>query len=387
DSITLEKKQILDGMGLGYSIDNFITYDQDPSDSHQLELIEGTDYFFIDNSGYLITKSPLVFNPNEPTANLYPIEVKAIDNGNLSVIESFTIEVVKFIDEENPRILDFDLNSNQILENTDSVIVSIKATDNEQLQSVEFFYKPIRSQDSYLSLDTIYIEKEGGRLFIVDASMKTSMADEMGLAYYFKVTDAALNVDSTEIGYLYNHFNTKPFSPVNLAYSGSLESYKIITIPYKIESNKASRVFADYPSSGKDSWRLFEYATNKTIEIGNQTSSLISQGHGYWFNKNENIDQIIQFENTQVPENNWNNLCVMQLEKGWNMIGNPYPFDMNWNDILNYNGLSNNELVLYSFNQKYYETNNLKEFEGGFVFANNNMTLEIPLNSNQTPGG
>lgn len=387
DSITLTKKQIVDGMGLGYTIGNFITYDQDESDNHNLELIEGTELFFIDNLGYLITKASLVFNHNEPTANLFPIRVRSTDNGDLSVVESFTIEVVKVIDEEKPRILDFELNPSLITENTDSVVVSIKATDNEQLHLVEFFYKPIRSQGDYMSLETIQLEKEGDRLYIVKASINTSVADELGLEYYFKVTDVALNVDSTEIGYLYNHFNIKSFTPVNQVYSGSIDSYKIISNPYTIENNKASKIFADYPSSDQDTWRLFEYTANRTVEIGNQTSSLIRQGHGYWFNKNDDVDQIIQFENTHVPENNWNNLYEMQLDKGWNMIGNPYPFGLNWNDILTYNGLLNNEIVLYTFNRMYSESNILKEYEGGFVFTNEQTTLKIPLHVNQTSGG
>ncbi len=387
DSITLEIRQIQDAMGLGYAIDNFITYDQDKSDAHSLELIKGTEYFFIDNSGYLITKFPLVFNDNEPEANFIQIKVKSTDDGGLSVIQSFTIEVIKISDVEAPRILDFNLNPTKIQENTDSIVVSIKATDNQELQSVEFFYKPIRSQGTYMSLDTIYIEKEGGRLFIVNAGIKTIMADEMGLAYYFKVTDAAQNIDSTGIGYIYNHFNIKPFDPVNKSFLGSQASYKIIANPYYIESDKTSRIFADYPTSGKDTWRLFEYEFKKTIEIGVNNSSQIKQGQGYWFNKNNNLDQLILFENTQTPENNWDNLFVMELEKGWNMVGNPYPFDLNWSEVLEFNGLSNNELSLYSFNEKYFETTILKEFAGGFVFTNNKISLQIPIGKVNNNGG
>ncbi len=387
DSITLNKRQIQDGMGLGYAIDNFVTYDQDKSDNHHLELIKGTKYFFIDDLGYLITKSALVFNDNEPSANFIHIKVKSTDDGGLSVIQSFTIEVTKINDKENPRILDFFLNPNQIKENSDSVTVSIKATDNQELQSVEFFYRPIRSQGSYMSLDTIYTEKEGGRLFIVSASINTNMSDEMGLSYYFRVTDAAQNVDSTDIGYIYNQFDVKPFDPVNKTFNGSQDSYKIISNPYNIDNDKASRIFADYPSSSNDTWRLFEYEFKKTIEIGTSNSGEIKQGHGYWFNKSDNLNQLILFENTQVSENNWDNLFVINLEKGWNMIGNPYPFQLDWNEVLNYNGYANEGLNLYSFNEKYFETFNLKEFAGGFVFANQKISLEIPLGITQNNGG
>ena len=390
DSIVLPVDSVMDGMGAGYTIDQFITYDQDAGDTHELQLVQGDSNFIIDNNGYLITRQSLIYNPNQPSANYYPISVKATDKGGASLTVDFTIRVVPFRDEEPPMILDFDNNPTFIAETEDSVTFSIKTTDDQKLDTVMFYYRPIRSDMPFMVHENLKINKVNSKLFIVEAPLSSGIMDEMGIEYYFKVTDAAYNADSTATGYAYRSFTSQNFSPVNGIFDGSIQSYIIISNPYLIESTKVSKIFADYGSSGKKSWRLFEYSNNAYREIGTATGSVVAQGKGYWFNKVASLDLPITFDNPTVPQNNRNDEFVMRLQKGWNLIGNPYPFEVSWPEVLSYNGLNSGELTaVYKYKNGSYQTGDsrLKVFEGGFVFANESITIKIPIVRGYGAGG
>ncbi len=390
DSITLAIDSVMDGMGAGYTIDRFITYDQDAGDTHTLQLVQGDANFIIDNNGYLITRTELVYNPDLPSANYYPISVKATDKGGASLTVDFTIRVVPFMDEEPPIILDFDANPAFIAETEDSITFSIKTTDDQKLDTILFYYRPIRSGKPFAIHENLSINKVNSKLFIVEAPLGADIMDEMGIEYYFKVIDAADNVDSTETGYTYRSFASKSFAPVNGTFDGSLQSYIIIANPYRIESNKVSKIFADYGSSGKKSWRLFEYTGTAYKEIGTTNGTVVAQGKGYWFNKTVDLSQPISFDNPTVPQNNRNNEFVMKLQKGWNLIGNPYPFEVSWSAVLSYNGLNSGEITaMYKYENGSYRSgdNRLKVFEGGFVFANESINIEIPVVKSSGAGG
>jgi hypothetical protein len=63
-------------------------------------------------------------------------------------------------------------------------------------------------------------------------------------------------------------------------------------------------------------------------------------------------------------------------------VGNPYNFSLSWADVRSYNsnpsGLSN----LYVFEEGYRESDVLKRFQGAFVFAAQDLVLDIPVTRN-----
>ncbi len=382
EEINLSEYRILTGSPNGSWLGQITTVDQDLQDTHTYELIEGSEYFFVKkyNDGYdLHIINSLVYDSINTLNNYYTVKIRSEDIQGAFVEETFTIEVVLFIDDEKPVILDFDQNPEFVDSEQQSIMYSIKATDNVLLDDVSFFYRPIRSMGSYQTPDTIYLNKVDGKLFIADVPVSAGMMDEMGLEYYFKVSDDAGNIDSTMVGYTYLSYSPKSFEAVNKSYQGTADSYRIISNPYSLESNKTSRIFADYGSSNDDSWRLFSFINNENREIGNNSSSTIDQGKGYWFNRVEDLSNVIEFEHARTPEHNRDHPFAMRLAKGWNLIGNPYPFLLDWNFVLQENGHSANELSLFTFNSMYRQSTSLQEFEGAFVFAETAMDLIIPL--------
>jgi hypothetical protein len=383
DSVTLSSNEIMDGRGIGFPVCKINTHDQDVTDTHTLSLLVGGDKFFIDNLDSLITKTALVYDYVNPQNNQIPIRIQASDQAGTTVLKDFIITVTQFLDEEDPVIRNIDDNPPYTLVSYHAINFSIDATDNEKLDTAYFFYRGICSSGGFKSFPDISIEKTNDKFFSVTASIQDDELDSLGLEYYFKIVDGAGNIDSTG-NYTFRSFSSLEYDVVNEEYDGDLESYKIIANPYALESNKVSKIFADYGSSGKNSWRLYKF-DDENIEIGNSSESM-SQGLGYWFNKMPGMEQTVSFDNPKVNANNRDNLFVMKLEKGWNMVGNPYPFTVNWAEVLQFNGLVSSELKLITYNKGYSQANGLDRFEGGFVFAETSKNLEIPLIDNSNSG-
>lgn len=385
DSISISETRIETDLPGGTLIGDLITYDQDETDSHTYTLENGANNFFT-NDGQLYTLNSLTYDFTNAENNFYPVVVKSTDQQGEIKLETITIEVVLIKDDENPEIRDFTKNPVYIDENETVLNLSISATDNIEIDTVFFFSRPIRSIMDFQQPEDISIEIQNGT-FYVNVPLSTNEMDEVGIEYYFKAFDTSGNTDSSGLGYTYRSFDDKDFSAVNNSYDGSAEAYKIITNPYLLESNQASKIFAEYGASSNDSWRLFGFINGNNKEIGNNTSSSIERGKGYWFNKTEALTQQINFDYARTQQDNKEDPYTLNLVKGWNLIGNPYSFELNWEHVLASNGLLLNEFELYTFNKSYQKATTLHEFEGGFVFTETALNLDVPIDNQLLPGG
>jgi hypothetical protein len=390
DSITISETQIMDGRGAGYAIGKIFTYDQDAGDEHSLSLTKGSDLFIIDNNDSLITRIPLIYNYSNPAANFYSITIRSEDKAGSAISKTLDIEVVPFSDTEKPRILNFENNEKYALADTDNdFTISINATDNEKLETIFFYYRKIRSNQPFTLSDKLQQSEDNEKFFRASVTLNTNDMDEMGIEYYFEVVDAAENIAVSPMGYTYKMFESKVFTPTVGIFSGDASSYRILTNPYLLGSgnNRVSKVFSDYGSSAGKTWRLFKYEGQENVEIGKNTSATINQGMGYWFNKMPALENAIVLDNAQTPENHSENEFTLQLKNGWNLIGNPYPFYLDWKDVRSYNGLTGNNAILYTFEGQYKEAGGLDVFEGGFIYSDRNAELKFPITSNGSSSG
>ncbi|MBY0435326.1 MAG: T9SS type A sorting domain-containing protein, partial [Cyclobacteriaceae bacterium] len=114
-------------------------------------------------------------------------------------------------------------------------------------------------------------------------------------------------------------------------------------------------------------------------------------GKGYWFNAKEKSDVKIG-AGSVVEANQGSSVFQMRLEQGWNQIGNPFPFNIDWSDVMQSNttaaGKADNIVTVYDpSSTSFKEADNLKVWEGGFVFANEPLTLDLPVTLKNTAGG
>ena len=385
DSIRINDYRIETDQPGGTLIGALLTYDQDANDSHTYSIESGDNNFFI-NEDKLYSLNSLVYDYGNQANNIYPIVVQSADQQGAITQETINIEVVLVKDDENPVIRDFEKNPLYVDENESVLNLSISATDNIEIDTVLFYFRSIRSIMAFKQPDNVDIDIQHGT-FYVNVPLSTDYLDEVGIEYYFKAFDTSGNVDSSSIGYTYWSYNNKNFEAVNKSYDGTVESYKIISNPYLLESNQASKVFANYGPSTEDSWRLFNFSNGKNKEIGTNTSSNIERGKGYWFNKSDALSLQIFFDRARTHQDNKSEPYKLNLVKGWNLIGNPYPFELNWEHILSNNGLSVADYELFTFNKTYAKASTLHEFEGGFVFTESAITVDVPIDDQLFPGG
>lgn len=220
-----------------------------------------------------------------------------------------------------------------------------------------------------------------------EAAINSSLLDEIGMEYYFQVTDELDKISESNKGYIYKTFTSQ--SIPSLASGGTLSSYRIISVPLKLESNDIRDVFAPllslYGGYNKEKWRLLRYQNGRNTDYDGL--SRIDQGKGYWFNSLETVD--IKLSGQSIPANQ-SSPFQMQLEKGWNQIGNPFLFDIDWDDVRAANpsaDVDQDYLVYDPGNSNVKTSNSIKTWSGGFVYANSAQTLNIPVTLKNTAGG
>ncbi len=263
-----------------------------------------------------------------------------------------------------------------------TVNTSVEVSGGTPGYTVNFFYRKITASDF-----TVRPLSSTSNTF--QTQIDASLLDELGLEYYFEVTDAIDSKKATVKNYLYYAIPAAGLKIPFTKSGGTAQSYEIFSIPYQLTDNLIASIFEELGAYEKPQWRLVRYQGDKNVDFGSGINR-IELGKGYWFNRKENIE--ISFSNGTVANVNQATDGIIPLEKGWNQIGNPLPFNVDWDDILNANASSNLIGKLKVFNPTGLhlndESNNLKTWSGGFVFnGNERVDLKVPVTLKNTAGG
>jgi hypothetical protein len=222
------------------------------------------------------------------------------------------------------------------------------------------------------------------------ATIEAAMFDEIGLEFYFKITDAIGDTRETTKNFVYLAL---PTAGQNIPFSksgGTKESYELFSIPYQLADNSIANIFEELGAPNKAKYRLLRYQGGKNVDYGDGLTK-IELGKGYWFNSKENVS--INFSGGTVSQNNQSTDFILRLESGWNQIGNPFTFNVDWDDIVNQSANKDQIGKLKVFNPTQFtltdESNNLKSWSGGFVFNSSTQAIElkIPVTLKNSAGG
>lgn len=224
------------------------------------------------------------------------------------------------------------------------------------------------------------------------ATVSNSWFDALGMEYYLEATDATPNVTrspSSGSYYAYVTSDEETFPSDRIGFGNRTQDYKIIAYPYPprdVNSNSATNLFNELGAFTNTKWRMATYnnAADNFMEYPGFTS--LTRGVGYWVLVK--TPEEIKVGPVDAPTENRNNLFVLNLKPGWNMIGNPYPVRINWNDVRTLNNNPNlGELKV--FDSGFANATIVEPYQGGFVRleGSSEASIKIPFLGQTVEGG
>ena len=255
------------------------------------------------------------------------------------------------------------------------LLVSITLQDPESgVAGAVLDYRPISSNSTF---SRVTLTKKSGNRF--EGTVPSDAFGELGMEFRGVATNNLGVVGNT---ILLNTNYTVPNEGLTIPQRGSgngdQSDYRIISIPLTLYTKTVKGIFED--DLGKydpNEYRLFTYG-DRTTEL--KESSPLEVGKGYWF--------IAAGSDRPIDTGTGATVAVsklapftLQLNPGWNLIGNPYNFNISWADMKSANGSLTENLRVY--NGSFANGTQLDAFGGGFVFADDTKTIAFPVTKNK----
>lgn len=216
------------------------------------------------------------------------------------------------------------------------------------------------------------------------------MSDELGVEFFVEASDATGAVKESLTHYfIYRALDATSNQAIPFAvesFNGKADTYQMFSIPYLLDDSDISDLF-DPALNGQDPtrWKLLRYQNGAYAEYPEQLRK-IELGQGFWFNTIE-TDFQIKIAQATVGQVSQSSSFQMTFEPGWNQIGNPYPFSIDWQQIKDANGdAALNSLWLFE-SGSYVSSGVLDPWKGAFVFSDNGGTVTFPISSKAPASG
>ena len=225
---------------------------------------------------------------------------------------------------------------------------------------------------------------------IYDTSITPEMADDLGVEFYIEAGDAAGSTKESSVHYfIYRSIDASSNQSIPFtlgSFNGKAATYQMFSIPYILEDASISNLF-DPALNGPDAirWKLLHYQNGAYAGYPDQLKK-IEPGKGYWFNTTQSDFQI-KISQATVQTVSQTASFEMTLEKGWNQIGNPYPFNVNWDKIKESNTAAGLNSIWLFEEGSYLKKDVLATWKGAFVFSDNGGKITFPISSKTSAPG
>jgi hypothetical protein len=268
-------------------------------------------------------------------------------------------------------------NENSII-NKSSITLSASVLGGVPPYAVLIFHKKI-TEKNYVMSTTAPSQNSS---FTATLPIDDNTTDELGLEYYFKVTDSKNSTAETDSKTLFELVNAATAFPIpNLGHGGGRQDYRMFSIPYKLEDSDIGNVFEDMGKYDQAKWRLLHYdATADEYRDYTDGLTTIDQGKSYWFNSRKVMS--ITLKGTVPPDYSSKKPFAMVLKPGWNQIGNPFLFDISWEAVLAANGNPDAVGKLRVYNPEtvsFEEGTVLAAWSGAFVYNSGSQDATLNL--------
>ena len=257
-----------------------------------------------------------------------------------------------------------------------SLTISAVIVDNVEVQSAALFYR----RGGASSYTSIAMANSGGDVW--EGTIPASFVTDRGVGYNFTTQDAGGNMATFPTNNPRSNPQVIQVTSNDLSFSSPNLAYRMISVPIDLDNPSPSSVFEDDLGSYDDTqWRFLRYLNGNNVEFPNAGN--LQAGLGFWLITRgaKSLDT-----GSGISVSTGQNFIVT-LQPGWNQIGNPFAFPVNWQDVIR-NGVVEDVLVGYqgSTNDATgydFTRTQLQPFQGYFVNNQeaNNITIEIPPQS------
>lgn len=291
---------------------------------------------------------------------------KAFDYfNNQSVSDIITIPYVE--DNDPPLIANVEYPSFYV--DGESFVLRFIVTDLDKLKDVTVTYFADESARDTLNLST------------TDSIYEVTINPELigtpkDLFINIDATDASGNGTKTVLVYVPKELGSYQ---MNFEVGEKAEDYQLISFPFEY-SNPKVRFYLNelgplsekkYGLINSDNWALYKYQGGQNIKL--TLDDEIFRGVGYWLITTE-VDQInLKVNSLNAPFN-------LPINAGWNLIGNPYPFKISWQDVLDENDQLKDQISQHinTYNKGTVSLRkNFEPFTGGFIWSETDGSLNI----------
>ncbi len=271
-------------------------------------------------AGYLLTYDP-------PTNLNYQknisIAIEASDRaGNLmsDEIYSFTTELAPVA---------FAINHNPITkaDSGKSVVIQAGFPLEISLKKVMLYYRAGGAS----KFDSLQMLEQWNHFY--QSMLPEQSVDKRGTQYYIRAENNSGQQVTAPTGapaYKVNNIQVK-LKNLRTPSPTLTKIYQMISIPQGLEANGVDKVLIDdLGQYDNTQWRLFRYQSGAYVEYSIGEVEAFLPGRGYWLiTLNEKYYDIGSGYSTPTDSN-----YVIVLQPGWNMIGNPFNFTVNWANVI-----------------------------------------------------
>ena len=244
------------------------------------------------------------------------------------------------------------------------------------LRQADVFYRFISTIDQ--SYQTAPMLQESDSVWSFDLSVIDSQNAKLGMEFYIDVTDGYGNRTETSANTQITNIAFTAGLPItNFGRGSATENYRLFAVPLVLQNKNAVTVFDEIVGTTYDNtkMRLFSYpgGTATAFNEYNSGFSNINIGKGYFgLVATDANATVLSGPGATVTNLNFN------LVNGWNLIGNPYPFTINWSDVETASGFSSTEVQPpQGYNGTYTNQTSIASGEGVFVLNTTGGDLNI----------
>ena len=402
-------------MGLSYDI---IVYQKDQVGN----IIYITPAVALKNGQRKLSKRGMINSSSYTLKNLkdgtYFWSVQAVDHGfagsEFANEKSFTLG--ESPENKKPEIAKTNFKDIKLydLSSQKSMELAVEASDDKGIVSAKVSYAGLSKDfDTNKKTKDLKSTTKDNYTTSFDFNELIALSDPLGIRYHFTFKDeAGKSVETTGVTYWVYKENEIDLSMADWEYVKEKENpevsdYNLIALPYEpqlvtkalnMEAYKKEdlRLFRFIP--GFDDETGFEEFTSNSFNISSKFDP--RKGYALIMRNGDGVSlggAVAEFngkDSDGTPSHH-----IITLKPGWNLIGNPYPFSIDWTEVeaIGESGedVDEKKLILHRMNNEkgYYEDNtSLAAYEGAFLYLDSGeisvkLYPSIKLDSKQNPGG